>query len=232
MGGINPHMNNGLYQHFKKQPAPCLGAMVLLGFAVLALSGCMANSGPPKTIYYYTLRYDPPAIRLPQQLPLTLRVERFSVSPPFHTQRIIYAGKGAQRNAYAYHQWIAAPGELLPYLFVRDLRKSNGFKAVLTPDASLPSTHSLHGWVEEFIEKDDSSKWRAVATIHISLLNNMNPDPTQKVMLQNRYHATATCKTKTPEALAEAMGRALAQITADVVQDIHHQLTSTITLTY
>jgi ABC-type uncharacterized transport system auxiliary subunit len=205
---------------------------ILLVLAVLMLSACMANSNPPKTTYYYTLSYEPPAIQISRQLPLTLRVERFSVSPPFHTQRIIYAGKGVHRNSYAYHQWIAAPGELLPYLFVRDLRKSNGFKAVLTPDTSLHSTHSLHGWVEEFIEKDESSNWLAVATIHISLINNMNSDPTQKIMLQKRYQSTATCKTKTPEAFADAMGDAIAKITSGVAKDIHHQLTSSVTLTY
>jgi ABC-type uncharacterized transport system auxiliary subunit len=225
-------MNNVLRRQHGNQPPVGLATFVLLVVAALTLSACMTNSSRPKTIHYYTLGYDPPEIRLPQQLPLTLHVKRFSASPPFHTQRIIYAGKGAHRNAYAYHQWIAAPADLLPYFFVRDLRKSNGFKAVLTPDTSLPATHSLYGWVEEFIEKDDASKWLAVATIHISLINNMNADPTQKMIFQKRYHATATCKTKTPEALADAMGYALAQITANVVQDIHLRLTSNVTLTY
>ena len=225
-------MNDCFYEGRNGQPFLHLGHYLLFGIAVLMLSACVANTKPPKTIYYYTLGYDPPAIEIRQQLPLTLRVERFSVSPPFHTQRIIYAGKGAHRNAYAYHQWIAAPGELLPYFFVRDLRRSNGFKAVLTPDSSLPSTHSLHGWVEEFIEKDEPSKWLAVATIHISLINNTNTDPTQKIMLQKRYHAKAPCKAKTPEALADAMGHALANITAAVAKDIHRQLTSSMTLTY
>ncbi|MGD8833599.1 MAG: ABC-type transport auxiliary lipoprotein family protein [Desulfobacteraceae bacterium] len=223
---------NALY--FKRWGKQLSVSHAHIGFllAVLMLSACMAETKPPKPIYYYTFDYEPSTIQMPRQLPITLRVERFSVSPPFHTQRIIYAGKGAHRNAYAYHQWIATPGELLPYLFVRDLRKSNGFKAVLTPDASLHSTHSLHGWVEEFIEKDEASKWLAVATIHISLIINNHSDPTQQIIFQKRYHRAATCNAKTPEALAEAMGDALAKITAGVAKDIHHQLTSTMTLTY
>lgn len=198
----------------------------------LVLSGCMAASDPPKTTYYYTLEYVSAVDNLKQQLPLILRVERFSVSPPFHTQRIIYAGKGAHRNSYAYHQWIAAPGELLPYFFVRDLRRSNGFKAVLPPDSSLSATHSLHGWVEQFIEKDNSKKWQAVATIHVSLINKLNIDSTQKIMLQKRYHAAVDCDAKTPEALAQAMGKAVAQITARVTKDLHHRLSTAGALTY
>lgn len=205
---------------------------ISLVFALLMISGCMAKSTAPKTIYYYTLNYEPPDFDLNQQLPISLRVERFSVSPPFDSRRIIYAGKGAHRNSYAYHQWIAAPGELLPYLFVRDLRKTNGFKAVLTPDTSLSSTHSLHGWVEEFIEKDEAPNWQAVATIHISLINKMNTDPTQKIMLQKRYHAAVACVSKTPEAVAQAMGKVVARITADAAKDIHRRLSSAVSLTY
>jgi ABC-type uncharacterized transport system auxiliary subunit len=199
---------------------------------LLILTGCMTASDPPKTTYYYTLDYASAVDSLKQQLPLTLRVERFSVSPPFHTQRIIYAGDGAHRNSYAYHQWIAAPGELLPYFFVRDLRRSNGFKAVLTPDSSLSTTHSLHGWVEEFIEIDNSSNWQAVATIHVSLINKLNADPTQKIMLQKRYHAAVDCESKRPEALARAMSKVVAQITATVAKDLHHRLSTTGALTY
>jgi ABC-type uncharacterized transport system auxiliary subunit len=199
---------------------------------LLVLTGCIAASSPPKTTYYYTLDYGSAVDDLKQQLPLTLRVERFSVSPPFHTQRIIYAGKGAHRNSYAYHQWIAPPGELLPYVFVRDLRRSNGFKAVLPPDSSLTATHSLHGWVEEFFEKDNPKNWQAVATIHVSLINQLNADPTQKIMLQKRYHATVDCDAKTPEALAQAMGKVVSQITASVTKDLHHRLSSVNALTY
>lgn len=200
--------------------------------SLMVLTGCMGASEPPRTTYYYTLDYASAVDNLNQQLPLTLRVERFSVSPPFHTQRIIYAGKGAHRNSYAYHQWIAAPGELLPHFFVRDLRRSSGFKAVLPPDSSLYATHSLHGWVEEFIEKDNSTNWQAVATIHISLINKLNADPTQKIMFQKRYHAMVDCAAKTPEALAQAMGKAVARITATVTKDLHDRLSSTNALTY
>jgi len=199
---------------------------------VVMVSACMSPSAPPKPTYYYPLDYPSPAIRLNHQLPTVLRVERFAVSPPFHTQRIIYAGKGSRRNSYAFHQWIAPPGELLPYFIARDLRKSNGFKAVLTPSTSLSATHSLHGWVEEFIEKDGSKNCTAEATIHISLINNIKADPTAKVMLQKRYHASARCSSKTPAALAQSMSKAVSDISTDIAKDIHHRLSSAGTLKY
>ncbi len=204
----------------------------LLLFLVILLSACIGGSTPPKPIYYYTLEYETPAVQLPHHLPCILRVEHFSVSPPYDSQRIIYAHDGLQRNAYAYHQWIAAPGELLPYFLARDLRRTNGFRAVLTPGASISATHSLHGWVEEFIEQDASPRWQAAAVINVTLISNLDQDPTRRILLQKRYSATTPCKAKTPEALAEAMSAAVAEISQTVVKDIHDRLTTIETLQY
>lgn len=225
-----PHRTIGKNQSNKKS-SKCFYLSLCI-VAGLLLQGCMAQSAPPKPTYYYTLDYASPAVPLNHQLPTVLRVERFAVSPPFHTQRIIYAGKGNQRNSYAYHQWISAPGELLPYFLARDLRKTNGFKAVLTPSASLSATHSLHGWVEEFLEKDGADKCTAEVTIHISLINNLNADPSSKIMLQKRYHASVRCSSKTPAALAESMSEAVADISSDIAKDIHHRLSSAGALKY
>jgi ABC-type uncharacterized transport system auxiliary subunit len=209
------------------------GGRILLPLIIaITLSACISGSKPSNPIYYYTLDYETPSVQMANHLPFTLRVERFSVSPPFNSQRIIYAHDGLQRNAYAYHQWIVAPGELLPYFLARDLRQTNGFRAVLTPDASLSATHSLHGWVEQLIEKDDSPHWQAAAIIHITLISNLDKDPTRKILLQKRYSATAPCKTKTPEALAEAMSSAVAEISQAITKDVHDRLSAADTLKY
>jgi ABC-type uncharacterized transport system auxiliary subunit len=204
----------------------------LLLLIPLVCSACMGNSRPPQPIYYFTLGYEAPAVSLAPQLPCTLRVERFGASPPFHSQRIVYAQRGLQRNAYAYHQWIAAPADLLSYFLARDLRESGGFQAVLTPDAALSATHSLHGWVEEFIEKDDAAQWQASATIHLTLISNLDHDPTRKILLQKRYHAAAPCKVKTPEALAEAMSRVAGKVSQDIIKDVYGRLSAAGTLKY
>jgi cholesterol transport system auxiliary component len=204
----------------------------LLLLVPLICSACMGNSRPPPPIYYYTLGYEAPAAALAPQLPCVLRVERFSASPPFNSQRIIYAHSGLQRNAYAYHQWIAAPGELLSYSLARDLRRCGGFQAVLTPDAAISATHSLNGWVEEFIEKDAAAVWQADATIHVTLVSNVERDPTRKILLQKRYNATAPCKAKTPEALAEAMSQVVGKISQAVIKDVYSRLSAAETLKY
>ena len=204
----------------------------LLLLLPLLCSACMGNSRPSQPIYYYTLGYESPAGSLAPQLPCTLRVERFSASPPYNSQRIIYSHQGLQRNAYAYQQWIAAPGELLPFFFARDLRRSGGFQAVLPPDAALSATHGLYGWVEEFIEQDDAAGWQAAATVHLTLISNRDHDPTRKILLQKRYNAAAACNAKTPEALAEAMSRVVEKISQALIKDVYHRLSAAEPLQY
>lgn len=202
----------------------CIINLLLLLWVALIGFGCMGQSATTQPIYYYTLEYQAQLPEAVTQLPYVLRVHRFSVSPPFNSQRIIYADKGLHRNSYGYHQWIASPGELLPYLLVRDMRQSKSFQAVLTPDAVLPATHDLHGWVEQFIEQDTTQPRQALARLHITLTAALASDPSRKVLFQKRYEAHAPCKGKTAEALARAMSEAIAKINHEVVQDLHKQL--------
>ena len=186
--------------------------------------GCMPQSSPPKPFYYYTLDYPPPAITLGNVLPVVLRVERFSVSPPFNSQRIFYSEKGPERNAYAYQQWIAAPSDLLPFLVARDLRSTQAFKGVLTPDSNLAATHFLSGWVQEFLEIDSAATWHASLILNITLIDASQPDPTRRILMQQRYNAQALCRAKTPAALAEAMSAAMAEVSSALMRDVYKVL--------
>lgn len=209
------------------------GIVIFLFISLTSLFACVGTTSPPKPIYYYTLLYDPPnSINGINQLPCTIRVERFSASPPYNGQQMIYAHNGLQRNGYAYHQWIAPPGELVPYFIARDLRKTGSFQAVMPPDAALSTTHSLYGWVEEFIEQDGSPDWHAAATIHISLVANSNRDLASKIMFQKRFNAVVACKTNTPQGLAQAMSEVVSEISQSIVKEIYERLSKVEPLKY
>jgi ABC-type uncharacterized transport system auxiliary subunit len=205
-----------------RRETPIVPAMIFA--CMMALTGCMGNASAPSTVYYYTLDYASEAPSAPSRLPVVLRVNRFTVSPPFNTQRIVYAEKNLHRNTYAYHHWIAQPGELLSYLLARDLDYCDGFRAVLPADATQPATHDVYGWVEEFMEIDDHNPWQAAISVHITLASALNHDASRRILTQKRYSRKADCKAKTPAALAEAMSAAVASIYKEVVQDIHSRL--------
>jgi ABC-type uncharacterized transport system auxiliary subunit len=198
---------------------------LVLVIIALTASACMRTPSGSKPMYYYTLEYAPRPERFPRPLPCVLRVERFTATPPFNTQRIIYADKGLHRNAYAYFQWIAPPGELLAFALSRDLRQTQGFQAVWTPDGASPATHIVTGWVEEFIEEDFSQPAQASLRLSIALIDARQSDPVQRILFQKTYSAKAACDDRTPAALSVAMSTATAQISAAIAEDIYRNLT-------
>jgi ABC-type uncharacterized transport system auxiliary subunit len=192
--------------------------------AALLSAACVGSSSPAAPVYYYTLDYAPPAPSRDRPLPYVLRVARFTAAPPFNTQRIIYADKGLHRNAYASSHWIAPPGEMLAYSLARDLQQANAFQAVLWPDAALPSTHVVKGWVENFIEEGSAQPAQAVVRLNITLIDAREPDPGARVLFQKSYGAQAPCAEKTPAALARAMSTAAARLSGDIAGDIYSAL--------
>ncbi len=196
---------------------PCL----LIAMAML--TGC-AGSRTSKPTYYYTLDYPPPGIAATTRLAFVLRVDRFAVTPPFDTRRMIYADKGLHRNAYAHFQWVAAPGEMLAFFLGRDLRESQAFDAVLPPDAAAPPTHVIQGWIDTFLEEDFTATGQASLTLSIILIDARETDATRRILFQQSYTAKTDCTAKTPAALAEAMSRAASSVSARLVQDIYDAL--------
>ncbi len=205
----------------------CRSKMVRLLLAVtlaLVLAGCMGASSAAKPVYYYTLDYTPAPRSFAKPLPWVLRVERFTASPPFNSQRIVYADKGLHRNAYAHFQWVAQPGELLAYSLARDLRQTNAFQAVWAPDGASPPTHLVTGWVEEFIEEDFIQPPQASVKMSISLIDVREADPVRRILFQKTFGAKVPCEEATPAALSVAMSAAVSQISTAVIEEIYSRL--------
>ncbi len=201
----------------------CIWLIVAL-VTVFALSACMRSPSISKPVYYYTLDYAPAARTFSKTLPWVLRVERFSASPPFNSQRMVYADKGLHRNAYAHFQWVAQPGELLAYSLARDLRQANAFQAVWSPDGASPPTHLVTGWIEEFLEEDSVQPPQASLRVSISLIDAREPDPVRRILFQKTFSAKSPCREAAPAALSVAMSTAVSQISGEMIAEIYRHL--------
>lgn len=205
---------------------PAAMIKMILGLLTIPLlpAACSLPQSQPKPVYYYTLAHTPLNLRMDHPLPVVLRVDRFTANPQFNTQQIIYGDKGLHRNAYANFKWIALPGELLSYGLARDLQQCNGFQAVLTPQAALPPTHTLSGYVEEFLEEDYTRPAQASLRLNITLIDARQTNPVKRILFQKAYAAKAPCAGATPADLAQAMSAAAAQIDADIIRDVYQCL--------
>lgn len=199
-------------------------AMILLGGMALFLGACFNLKQPPHKIDYYTLEYDTPKQPDATPLDVVVRVERFSVAPTNNTNRMIYRDGSFKRDAYVYHKWWSNPGDLVTHFLYRDMRQSGLFAVVLESDSGLPSSYTLEGSVDEFFELDTEEMWKAVLSITVVMAAENEPGIGKRIVFQKTYTADEACRQKNPRSLAEAMSRAMAKVSAEIIKDVYQNL--------
>jgi len=194
----------------------------LIILSTLLVCGCLnVTQHPNKKINYYTLEYDPPKAASLKSLPFVIYIERFNVAPLYDSTRIIYSQKKFIRDAYIYHKWMANPGDFVTYYLTRDIKHSSLFSTAFSSSNSYSSTHIINGTVDEFFEQDDNDIWKAVLSINITLMSKDEPDIIKSVLMQKRYSAIEPCSRKNPQSLAEAMSKAMANISDRIIKDVY-----------
>jgi ABC-type uncharacterized transport system auxiliary subunit len=173
---------------------------------------------------YYTLSYDPPNFKGLKPLPVVLGVDRFLVSPVYDSNKIIYQENPFRRDAYTYRRWRVNPGDLVTCFLTRDLGQSGLFKAAFASETGFPFSHVIEGVVDEFFEQDDKDEWKAVLSIDVILMAANEPDICNSVLFQKKYNIRETCRQKNPQSLAEAMSKAMARLSEQIIMDVYHHL--------
>lgn len=194
------------------------------GFAaVLCFIGTMVGCAniQPTRIDYYTFHYDPPlAFRDQSHENHILQVERFGVSPSYHTTKFVYAEGKFLRNTYTSHQWRAMPQDLIAYYLARDIRASGVFQAVAGPESRLPADRVLSGTVDEFYDTEGPSGCKAVLGVTIALLEASQPDVSKRVMFQKTYRQEVPAPERSASSIAAAMSEAMQAVSKSVIEDL------------
>ena len=141
---------------------------------------------------------------------------RPSTPPPWST-----APRPTQAENYNYSRWRVNPGYLVADYLTRDLRDSRLFKAVLSADSPSKARFSLEGGVQEIQELDQGEVWQASLALNITLVDTNENEITKRVLFQKNYQATETMTEKTPAGLAQAMSRALAQLSPQIITEVY-----------
>jgi len=198
--------------------------LILLMGLTLPLTACLDLKQPRSKIEYYSLEYDPPRMGDHQPVSHVIKVALFSVSPIYNTRKIIYRDDAYKRAAYDYHKWQANPAELVTYFLARDMRQSGLFKAVFTRNSRLPHAYVLGGSVDEFLESDTQAGCQADLSLNIVLMSEHETDISRKIVFQKSYHIRKPCRQKNPRALAEAMSVAMAEASAQIIDEVYNRL--------
>jgi ABC-type uncharacterized transport system auxiliary subunit len=196
----------------------------LLCFSIL-LGACVSLKHKDQKIEFYNLEYKPLSISGNlESLPVALRIERFHVSPVYNTSRIIYRDISFKQDSYVNHQWKDNPGAMVTYLLGRDLKASGLFKLVLSNESGSPFTHILEGSVDEFFEWHTQENWKGVLILSITFFSKSERDAQRKVLFHKTYSTSEPCQKKDPGAFAEAMSKAMQEISVEIIEDVYDAL--------
>jgi len=194
----------------------------LLCVSVLCLTGgCFNFKQPRNKVQYYMLEYASPEITDLAPLPVSLKIERFSVASAYNSKRILYRDASFKRDEYFYHKWRANPGDMVTDFLGRDIRSSGLFKAVLPHGSDFPFSFVLEGSVDEFVEWDEPDGWKAVLGVTVVLMAANEPDVSKRVLFQKAYRVEKPFTEKTPRGLAQAMSMAMGDISTAIIRDVY-----------
>lgn len=193
---------------------------------LLSVTSCASMKQPSLKIDHYTLEYAVPKPGDLPQLPVILKVERFSISSLYDTLQIVYRDRSFKRETYAYHRWRTHPADLVTDYVARDMRQSGLFRAVLEEGSKVSPTYLLEGSVDEFFEWDSADGWKAVLTVGATLINPKETDAAKRILFQRTFHEIEPCQEKTPKGLAEAMSKAMARLSEKLIEALYEKLSA------
>ena len=196
-------------------PARALGSVLPL----LLLAGCVHLSQPAPQIRDYRLDYAPP-VPVGTPVSATLRVAPFGVAAVYDREAIVYRDDLYSTGRYFYHRWSSNPGDMVADLLARDLADSRLYRAVQQGPSPLPSDYQLSGEIEEIEERPATSACTAHLRLRITLAR-ISAGAGVPTVLQSTYSADEPCPCNDARALAEAMSRGLAGISAQLQQQVY-----------
>ena len=78
----------------------------------------------------------------------------------------------------------------------------------------------------EFQELDEPGGWQADLALTVTLLDTSQEELPQRVVFQKTYRVLEPLPEKTPQGLAQAMSRAMAQVSARIINDTYQAVRS------
>jgi len=196
--------------------------MIFIAAAVM-LKACVGAQAPV-LVKQWILDYPPVAAPALKPLDASLKMERFSASAEYVSSEMVYSPAPNERAVYPYDRWRVSPADLVGDLLLRDLRACGLFKAILPPAQRGPARFKLEGGVEKFLEVDEAQGWRAELAVTITLLDTKEKRLPRLVVFQKNYLKSLPIAEKTAAGLSAAMSRALAMLSAQIIQDLHQAM--------
>jgi ABC-type uncharacterized transport system auxiliary subunit len=224
---MRPHARENNVHPVAPPNRQLIRTLAMAGAIAFLLSGCFGGGQPGRLTEQHAFDYVPPEQQGLIMLPETLTVERFSAAQMYNSTAMVYQEEPSQRNQYLYHRWRVNPADLVSDYLLRDLRSANLFRGVFNYRSSESGRFLLTGDIEEFQEYIDKEDHRAILSFNATLLDTARPVPLDRILFQKSYLISEPIEEKSPAGLAKAMGRAVANVSKLLLNDIFNTVQTT-----
>jgi ABC-type uncharacterized transport system auxiliary subunit len=187
---------------------------------VMGLIGCLGPTGKAPLVRQYVFEYAPPRAAGGAVIEEMLTVERFAAARLHTSSAMVYREGPFLQDTYHEHRWRVPPAEMVADFLRRDLKSAGLFRAVIPPREAEETRFVLEGGVEEFLEIDEGQMRKALLVVTLTLLDLSRREVPARVVFQKTYRNEVPFKTDGAPGLAEAMSRAMAQLSAQSITDI------------
>jgi len=188
---------------------------VLIAIVLLALAGC-ASVRPVKTPYAdsYSIDSLPTMVSKRAHTNKTLLISKPRSNPGYETRNMVYIVKSHELKAFAKHQWVAPPADMLQPLIAEALRKTEHYLAVVgAPYAGLSD---LRLDLQLFQLQQDFRTHPS--RVHIQLEANLIDNINNKILATSEFKITIPTVADNPYAGVEAINLANAKLMGELVE--------------
>lgn len=190
----------------------------LLLFSIFGLTACLSqltSSTPPS---YYQLDYTAEPSDCPARFEDGLRIWAFGADTVYDREEMAITDPSLRVEYSRQNRWVAAPGQMLADLLVRDLAAGQMFASVVFAGDVYDASKNLSGRIFEFAWKRDGSKMRAVLDVEATFWEEK---PKRRVIFRSHYHIEGDPSSESsPARFATEMSGVVKRFTAQVRRDI------------
>jgi ABC-type uncharacterized transport system auxiliary subunit len=198
-------------------------AITLIAIA-LFVSGCsLTSSKPPYAVQLYMVEYRLAPIS-GQVIGHTLRIDRFAVAQTYNNTSMLRRPDSYKLEPYNYHRWRTNPGDMTTDFIVRDFKDTGLFRAIFSYRNNEEADYVLEGNVTDFLMTKEAGQWYVLLSLDMSLIDANKVALNERVIIQKCYRELEPIEKGDPVFFAAGMSKAMAKISALMVNDVYHTI--------
>jgi ABC-type uncharacterized transport system auxiliary subunit len=192
--------------------------------AILVLTmGCALRTS--QVVSYYGLDYPPPSRASDAPIGDTLMVYQFLLDPSVDPSYLVVSRPQGTEKSAMLHRWKDNPADMIAELTVRDLERSGLFQHAVDQFSNLPYRFALEGTIRKLQGVMKDGKIFATVEVEAVLVDFEARGGGEKRVLAKAYQTAVPSESSSPDAIVAALNKAMAEISAQLRNDIRSALT-------